>query len=1415
MVKERPMLDPFGANKPVKILIVEDEAIIAEDIAETLRNLGYEVAGIGQTGAEAIRMAEQHRPDLILMDVKLQEGIDGIETAHQIRSRMDIPFVYLTAYAEPDVLERAKKTHPYGFLGKPIGLLELRNTLENALYKHHADKRVRESEERLRLAWETIADALAISRARDGIFVDINRGFSVGSGYSREEVLGKSSLDIPLWHDPASRQLFLSLLQRDGQVRDFETKMRRKDGKIRSVLMSGTQMMVNGELHILSVSKEVEDLHQAAEALRASEEKYRQIFDNALEGIFQTTPDGRLISANQALARIFGYGSPEEMVNQVTDIASQIYARGEEREDIKKRVEDADPLMNQEVEFRGKDGTPIWVSINAHAVPDENGKVLYYEGTAEDITARKRAEEALRESEERYRSVFNNAAVGITLKSPDGTFLEVNQAVADILGYDRSELVGMSARDVTYPDDVRVSRKMHTAVQRGGIDTYRIEKRCLSKDGRLVWVDTSVTALRDTHGKLRATVDIIADTTDRKNAEEALRESEERLSQIINFLPDATFAIDREGRVIAWNRAIEEMTGVSAGEMIGMGNYEYALPFYGTRRPILVDLVLKPDEGIRQSYSSFRADNNILTIEAEHAMPLGKKVTLWGMAAPLFDVHGNVVGAIESIRDITERKNAEEALRESEGKFSTAFRSAPNPMMISSPNDGTIIEVNDAFVTTYGYERSELLNKTTFELGIWKDAEERASWLRQIVKEGYARNVEMSVSKKDGRLRQCLVSTVTFQFQGKPFLLGTFNDVTDRKRAEAALRERERTMRSILVATPVGLCLTENHFIKWANAAWERMFGFTDESEYVGWPTSIMYGTEAQYLAERETVYRNLASRTVGETYTDLMRRDGARFRGHLRSTFLDSSDPSKGMVSAISDLTEITRSEQARRESEERYRVLFEDSIDAVFVTDQDGNFIEANRAFCVLFAYERNELEGLTAQKTYADPNQRRVFQEAIEKTGSIRDFPIQFRKKDGTVFEGFLTASVRYGVNGDVLGFQGIIRDMTERRQLEKQLQQAQKLEAIGTLAAGVAHDFNNILTVIQGFSELLLVKTDENALGYSQLRKIHEAGRIGAELVRNLLTFSRKADTYPRSINLNEEVVRIENLLRRTIPKMIKIELHLEAVLAAVNADPDQMGQVLMNLALNAQHAMPDGGTLTIATSNIFLDEEYCRSHPQTLPGSYVLLTVADTGHGMDKEVLEHIFEPFFTTKGVGKGTGLGLAMVYGIVSQHGGHITCYSEPGHGTTFKIYLPAIAKIEFKTAAEPEQVLPRGGTETILLVDDEDIIRNLGESFLTMAGYTVLIAASGPEAIQLYLTEGERISLVILDLIMPEMGGEKCLEEILAIDPEAKIIISSGTAIEGKKRETFELGAKAFVTKPFLLGDMLKAVREVLDQG
>ena len=371
----------------------------------------------------------------------------------------------------------------------------------------------------------------------------------------------------------------------------------------------------------------------------------------------------------------------------------------------------------------------------------------------------------------------------------------------------------------------------------------------------------------------------------------------------------------------------------------------------------------------------------------------------------------------------------------------------------------------------------------------------------------------------------------------------------------------------------------------------------------------------------------------------------------------------------------------------------------------------------------------------------------------------------------------------------------------------------MEAIGTLSGGIAHDFNNLLTVILGYSELIISEKDKKDRDYEDLRKVIHAARSAADMVQQILAFSRKSETKLRPLNLNRQVEQLRKMLSRLIPRTIEVQINLDPDLPAVNADHAQIDQILMNLAVNARDAMQDGGKLTIETGLIFLDEEYCRYHVEASVGAHALLTVSDTGIGIDKASMDRIFEPFYTTKKPGEGTGLGLAMVYGIVKSHGGHIACYSDLGVGTTFKIYLP-VHQVEMEVDVETSQGFSAFGTGTILLVDDEDFIRDLGKRVLEKAGFNVVTASNGREAIEIYKARGRKISLVILDLIMPEMDGKQCLKELLKINPGAMVLVASGYSASDPTKEALESGAKGFVPKPFNVRQLLQTVRKVLDE-
>lgn len=512
---------------------------------------------------------------------------------------------------------------------------------------------------------------------------------------------------------------------------------------------------------------------------------------------------------------------------------------------------------------------------------------------------------------------------------------------------------------------------------------------------------------------------------------------------------------------------------------------------------------------------------------------------------------------------------------------------------------------------------------------------------------------------------------------------------------------------------------------------------------------------------------------------------------------------------------------EKEKTASEERYRLLVETMNDGLGVQDRNGILTYVNDKLCEMTGYSRDELTG-SPITDFLDEDNKRLYEENAVKqlSGNCKPYEMLLLRRGGKTLHVIISPQVINDSDGHLKGIFAVITDISERKEaefkkleMESQLQQAQKMESIGTLAGGISHDFNNSLQAILGYAQMLLLDTEITDPKYSKLLQIEKAAQRASELTQQLLTFSRKVESQLRPANLNQEIKQVEKLLRRTIPKMIDIKLDLEEDLHIINADPSQVEQILMNLAVNARDAMGEEGTLKIVTNNIMLDEESCKSYMDLIPGDYVLLSLSDTGKGMDKETSERIFEPFFTTKEVGKGTGLGLSMVYGLVKKHCGHIACQSEPGKGSCFNVYLPTITDGSKEALVEDEVDQPPKGDETILLIDDEALVRELGELILQKYGYKVLTAVDGESGIQTYQDKKDSISLIILDLMMPGMGGRRFLEEILKIKPDIKVIIASGYFSDENVHSVIKGGAKGFIKKPFDVKKMLNVVRDVLD--
>ncbi len=514
--------------------------------------------------------------------------------------------------------------------------------------------------------------------------------------------------------------------------------------------------------------------------------------------------------------------------------------------------------------------------------------------------------------------------------------------------------------------------------------------------------------------------------------------------------------------------------------------------------------------------------------------------------------------------------------------------------------------------------------------------------------------------------------------------------------------------------------------------------------------------------------------------------------------------------------IDERKRTEEMLRIESERFRILINNAPFGLMLVDEEGFFKYVNPKFTEIFGYALEDVPDARTwfRKAYPDQEYRKQVikdwfgDHKAHKNGEKPAKPFEVKCKDGTKkFINFIQVAVNTGAHLVAC------EDITERLLIEEQLQQAQKMEAVGILAGGIAHDFNNLLQSISGYTQLLLMDKNAQDKDYSKLQAIDKSIERASKLVRQLLFFSRKVEVRIQNLDLNQELAASVKLLKRAVPRMIEIRFQPASSLWTVKADPVQIEQVMLNLGINAADAMPDGGSFVIRTENITIDDSSAINLGVSSAGKYVLVSVSDTGCGIDKETVKHIFEPFFTTKGIGKGTGLGLSSVYGIVKSHGGTIECDSEPGKGTTFSIYLPAIENDDI-VPAMPIEKLPEGGTETVLITDDVPDIRFLASQMLMRFGYSVITASSGEEALQIHNQKKGSIDLTILDLGMPGMGGYKCMKEILALNPSAKILIASGYSADGMVIKAIESGEAGFIGKPYQLKELLMRVRSILDE-
>jgi len=768
--------------------------------------------------------------------------------------------------------------------------------------------------------------------------------------------------------------------------------------------------------------------------------------------------------------------------------------------------------------------------------------------------------------------------------------------------------------------------------------------------------------------------------------------------------------------------------------------------------------------------------------------------------------------------NIPELKPAGPALREPE-VCKTVVETAADAI-IAIDEQSTILFVNHATKRIFGYREDELLGQQLTML--------MPDYLRNIHEQAIQRymetgekhlswqQVELPGLHKSGKEICLQISFGESVADGKRIFTGTCRDVTERKRTED---ERFRLAAIVEYSEDAVIGKNLDGIITNWNKGAERIYGYGAE-EVLGKHISILAPPE-----RAEEMPQILQKLRLGERIKPLetvrLTKDGRLIHVSLTvSSIRDSTGKIIGASLVGRDITDQKRAEEklrahekALRSSEERYRSLFEGVVHGIYRLGLDGRFLEVNPALVAMLGYSSADdvlkLNAATDVPVCGEDSPPLLQKWLSEKR--IED-EARWRRRNGTIITVRLNGRTLTDEQGVVQGLEFIAEDVTERRSLEQELRQVQKIEAVGQLAGGIAHEFNNFLGVILGYSEFLFEEAGTNEGLRRGVAEIKAATQRAASLTRQLLAFSRKQVLEPVILDLNQVIWEAHKLLRRLVPANIEIVPILDPVLGRVKADPGQIQQILMNLVVNARDAMPRGGKVTIETINTELDESYCGQHVGVRPGAHVMLMVRDTGLGMDAETLSHIFEPFFTTKEPGKGTGLGLSTIFGIVKQSGGHIAVESSVGTGTVFRIYLP-------RTDVQVEQSKPAvtqaeelGGSETILVVEDETALRKLICISLERRGYKVLAARDGAEAIEICQRNPSQISLVLSDIMMPHVNGLQLRERVATLCPNAKFLFMSGYSEEIVDPENLLAQGCAFLEKPFLPDELVQKVRDLI---
>ena len=1012
-------------------------------------------------------------------------------------------------------------------------------------------------------------------------------------------------------------------------------------------------------------------------------------------------------------------------------------------------------------------------------------------------------------------------------------FLEVNEAAVKQYGYSRQELLRMRITDIRPADEV--PRLLDAVKKNGPSLSSQGRWRHRRKSGEIFDVDVTTQGIKF---RGRDAVLIVAqDVSARHAAEEKLAQHAAYVQALTENNPLAIVTLDMERRVQMCNPAFERLFAYSLDEIRGKELEALICP--PGRQTEMTELIGRAMTGnvVRAATQRRRKDGSLVEVQL--------------LGVPLV-VNGERTGSFGIYEDITERSRAEHAQRRAEEKYRRIFENAVEGFFESTPA-GRFVTVNPAMARIAGYLSPAEMVREVQDIGkqLYVDPEIREDLKRGLEKQGILEGFECQMYRKDGSKIWIAMNVRAIRDASGKIVShdGTAEDITERKRSELErqvtteishavsvtdklddlLRLIHAALRKVLDAKNCFVALYEPSDGTFHYPFYVDQFDPApppDQREELGLSCAAYVFRTGRPILMSQDVFRSLAKQgevelvgTPSPSWLGVPLRTPAQTIGVLVVQNYENehvyAERDLEFLSSVGGqialAIERKRAEERIRESEARLRVLIEQLPAVLWTVDKNLRFTSAVGAGLARLGLKPNQIVGMTLTEYFETTDQTfapiAAHRRAVE--GEAMAFPLEW--KEGSYA---CHAEPLRDASGKLQGAICMALDVTDRKKLEEQFRQAQKMEAVGRLAGGIAHDFNNLLMVIQGYADLLADRLPPGDPLRRNAEQIQSSAQRAASLTQQLLAFSRKQILAPKVLNIQTVVADMEKMLRRLIGEDIELQTSSASDLWLVKADRSQIEQVVMNLAVNARDAMPKGGRLMIETANIEFDSKM--SYPSTVlaPGKYVMLAVTDNGCGMDATTQAHIFEPFFTTKEKGKGTGLGLATVYGVVKQSGGYIWVYSEPGHGTTFKVYLPRIEDDVTGKGSDRDadaRALPRG-SEVVLLVEDETGVRELAREYLEMCGYTVIEASDGHTAIELAAMHSGPIHLLMTDVVMPGIGGRELADRVTSLRPSIKVLYMSGYTDQSVVRQGVLEEDAILLQKPFTLAALASKLREIL---